>query len=297
MKFHLEGIIPALLTPFTKNGDRVDYERACALADRLADQGVHGIFPCGTTGEGPLMSLDERKKLLEELVKAVGRRLKVVAHTGTFDTASAIVLTRHARDTGAFAAGVVAPGFYTHDDAALYGHYKAIAKAVPDFPILLYNIPGCVKNTLSPALVLRLFSDFRNIVGLKDSGGSIVALNQVLAGVKKEVSIINGHDEYTYQAYLVGAKGSVSSTANVVPELFLAIFNGVKKGDLRKALEAQVKLSRVCAVMQYGRSSAYYKEALRLRGFDAGFVRPPLQELSAAQKKQIAAGLKAGGVL
>ena len=297
MKFSLQGVIPALLTPFTRNGKHVDYDKACALADRLAGQKAHGIFPCGTTGEGPLMTVEERKKLVEELVKAVAKQLKVIAHTGAFDTATTVELTRHARDVGACAAGVVAPGFYTHDDAALYAHYRAVAKAVPSFPILLYNIPGCVKNVLKSNLVLRLFEEFENIVGVKDSGGDITALNRILAGAPQHVSVINGVDEYTYQAYLAGAKGSVSSTANVAPELFLAIFDNVKKGDLKRAWLAQTRLSEVCGVMQYGRSAAYYKEALRLRGFDAGYVRPPLLELPAGQKKRLVIGMKSAGLI
>src|SRR3990167_1986906 len=96
MKFRLEGLVPALLTPFTKGGAQVDYDRACALACRLADQGVAAVFPCGTTGEGFLMTLDERKKLIAEVVQAVRGRIKVIVHSGCFDTASTIELTRHA---------------------------------------------------------------------------------------------------------------------------------------------------------------------------------------------------------
>ena len=155
----LEGVYPALLTPFTKGGTKVAYERACGLAERLAKQGVHGLFVCGTTGEGPLMTLDERKQTLQEVVNAVGKKVKVIAHTGCFDTASAIELTRHAQKIGAAAAGVVTPGFYTFDDTCIYNHFKSVADSVKGFPVLLYNIPGCVKNVIKPALVHRLAHD------------------------------------------------------------------------------------------------------------------------------------------
>lgn len=284
MKFHLEGVIPALLTPFTKNGEKVDYEKACALADRLARQGVHGIFPCGTTGEGMLMTLDERKQLIAELVAAVGKKIKVIAHTGCFDTASTIELTRHAMQCGAAAAGVVAPGFYGYDDAALARHYTLVTAAVKGFPVLLYNIPGCAKNTLTPELILSLAAKIENIAGMKDSGGSMAALTRILAGMPKGFNVINGVDEYTYQALLAGANGSVSSTANVVPELFLTIFNNVRKNDLKKAWVGQTKLAAACTLFQYGKMVAYYKEGLRLRGFDAGYVRAPQRELTAAER-------------
>jgi dihydrodipicolinate synthase/N-acetylneuraminate lyase len=297
MKFHIEGVIPALLTPLAKNGACVDYDKACALANRLADQGVHGIFPCGTTGEGLLLSLAERKKLIEELVGAVGKRLKVIAHTGCLDTASTIELTRHAREAGAAAAGVVAPGFYSYDSRALIRHYKAVARGAAGFPILLYNIPGCAKNPLPPPLVFQLATECDNIVGIKDSSGDMAALTRILGRALKGFNVINGVDEYSFQALVAGANGSVSSTANVVPELFLGIFNNVRQGNLKKAWETQVKLSEACRLFQYGRMVAYYKEGLRLRGFDAGAVRPPQRELTAAERKAFAKCLAAAHIL
>jgi dihydrodipicolinate synthase/N-acetylneuraminate lyase len=292
MQFYLEGVIPALLTPFTEGGKSVDYDKARALATRLADQGVYGIFPCGTTGEGILMTVEERKKLLEALVDEVGKRIKVVAHTGAFDTASTIELTRHAMETGAAAAGVVTPGFFTLDRASLKAHYKAVAAAVPGFPVLLYNIPGCAKNVLAPDLTVELANECDNVVGMKDSGGSIQALASVLAHAPKGFNVINGVDEYTYQALLSGANGSVSSTANVVPELFLDIFHNVRNGKLRDAWTSQVKLSTACGLFHYGAMVAYYKEGLRLRGFDAGYVRSPQRELTQAEKTAFAKAIE-----
>jgi len=226
-------------------------------------------------------------------VAAMGKRIKVIAHTGAFDTATTIELTQHAREAGAFGAGVVTPGFYTLDDDALFAHFEAVAKAVKGFPILMYNIPGCAKNTLSPKLILKLATEVENIVGLKDSTGDMAALNQVLAGAPGGFHVINGVDEYTFQALIAGAKGLVSSTANVVPELFLAIFNNVKRGNLKKAWQTQIELGRLCRLFQAGRMAAYYKEGLRLRGFDPGYVRPPLRELTAREKKTLAKGLEA----
>lgn len=297
MRFHLEGVIPAIVTPFTKNGERVDYDRACALADRLAGQGVHAVFACGTTGEGPLMTTAERKKMVEELVAAVRKRIRVIAHTGCFDTATTVELTRHAMETGAAAAGLVTPGFYAHDHAALAAHFKTVAAAAKGFPILLYNIPGCARNALTPDLVTELAHGVDNIVGLKDSGGSIQVLSEVVARAPKGFNVINGVDEYTFQALITGANGSVSSTANVVPELFLAIFNHVRKGNLKQAWESQTTLSRACRLFQYGRMVAFYKEGLRLRGFDPGYVRPPQRELTAAEKRDLAKGLRNLGLI
>jgi len=297
MKFNVGGVFPAILTPFTKGGKAVDYDLAKALAARLAGQGVHGLFVCGTTGEGPLMTLEERKRTLEAVVQEVGKRVHVIAHTGCFDTASTIELTRHARDIGAKAAGIVAPGFFGYDDAALLAHYRMIASAVKGFPILLYNIPGCAKNELSPAVVLELARTVDNIVGMKDSSGSLPNLNRVLADKPNDFVVINGVDEYAMQAQVAGAAGFVASTANVVPEVFLSIYNSVKKGDLKKAWASQKVLGRACAAFCYGKMVARYKEGLRLRGFDAGYVRPPQRELTKQEKTALAKALEAAGLI
>ena len=295
MKFELEGIFPAMLTPFTKNGARVDYDKACALATRLAKKGVHGLFVAGTTGEGPLMTVPERKELLEEVVGAVGKRIRVLAHTGAFDTDTAIELTQHAAEVGAAAAGVVTPGFYTYDDASLKQHFKAVARSVKGFPVMLYNIPGCAKNLLSLPVILEL-AKIDNVVGLKDSTGVMQDQSLLRSEAPPDFVIINGCDEFSYQAYLSGMNGTVSSTANVVPELFLSIYKNVKKGNLKKAWSEQVKLGKACKLFQYGRMVAYYKEGLRMRGFDPGFVRPPQRELTAEELKAFRRNFKATGL-
>lgn len=297
MKFQLKGVIPAMLTPFTKGGARVDYDRAIGLAERLAGQGVAGIFPCGTTGEGMLMTLDERKELVARLVQSVGKRIKVISHTGCLDTASTIELTRHARDVGAAAVGIVAPGFYTLDAESIMQHYRAVAKAAPGFPILLYNLPSCAKNELGPELIGDLASTIDEVVGVKDSGGNMVNAIRMMDRVPKGFIFINGADEYTYQAILTGAQGTVSSTSNTVPEVFLSIYEAVQKGDHAKALQRQFKLNRLCTIFGAGKYVAMYKEGLRLRGFDPGYVRSPQRELTAAEKKKLAQGLEKEGII
>ncbi len=292
MDLKLEGIISAILTPFTKNGVKVDYEKACALAIRLADQGVHGIFVCGTTGEGFLMTVEERMRLLEELIGAVGKRINVIAQTGHFDTGTSIKLTRHAQKAGAVAAAVIAPGFYTYDNTALKLHYKMIANAIKGFPIMLYNLPSCAKNLLTPALIFELSTKYNNIMGIKDSSRDMALLSRVLGDAPDEYIIINGVDEYTYQAYLTGAHGSVSSTANVFPELFLNIYTNVKKSNFEEAWETQKIINHVCELFNYGKMVAFYKEGLRLRGFDPGYVRPPQRELIPAERQRLAKRLE-----
>jgi len=297
MAFKLGGIIPAMLTPFKRGGAVVDYDCAGALAIHLAKKGVDGLFVAGTTGEGLLMRLDERKKLLEVVVDAVGDKLDVVAQTGCLDTPGTIELTRHAAEAGAVAAGVVTPGFYGYDEAALYAHFKKVAGSVPGFPIMLYDIPGTAKNLVGPSLIVKLANGVKNIVGVKDSGGRMQKLNELLAQAPKGFIVINGVDEYTFQARLAGAHGSVASTANVVPELFKAVYKYTDAGQLDQAWNAQKKLGNACALFKYGAMVSIFKEALRLRGFDAGYVRAPQRELTKAERRELEKGMKEAGLI
>jgi dihydrodipicolinate synthase/N-acetylneuraminate lyase len=293
MKFKLEGILPAILTPFKKGGTEIDFDKAAAWAETLAKKRVHGIFMAGSSGEGLLMSAEDRKQLACVLMDAVGHKIKVVVQSGCLDVPQTIDLTRHALEIGAHAVAVYAPGFYRYDDESLYGHFAHVAKAVPEMPMMLYNIPRYTGNSMSPKLIFRLAHDFDSIVGMKDSSGDIGHLTRVIAGAPKGFVVINGADDFSYQAYLTGAAGSVALTANVTPELFLSIYADVKKGKLDRALTTQNRLNVVCDSLGGGAMISMYKEAVRLLGHETGFVRPPQRELIAAEKRDLRGKLKA----
>jgi len=292
MRFKMGGIYPAILTPFTKNGKQVDYDKACAYAHYLADKGVHGIFVGGTSGEALLMSMDERKRLTEELVGAVGKRIEVVVQSGTIDTYSTIELTEHSMASGAKAVGIYTPSIYRLDGSANYNHFKMIAEASPKSPILLYNIPSVTNNNLSPDLIMQLANDFDNVVGMKDSSGNMGHVARVVAKTPKSFIVINGADDFTYQAYMTGCQGSVAITANVAPEIFLKIYKEQKAGNFKAALKASEHLTRVIDGIGGGSPLSVYKEAVRLRGADAGYVRPPQREATKDEKKKVKTALK-----
>lgn len=297
MKKKLEGVIPAMITPFTKNGKKVDYDKVCGVANFLADQGIQGLFVGGTTGFGLLMSVEDRKRTLEEVIGAVGDRILIVAQTGALDTHTAIELTQHAQEAGADAAGVMVPGVYPLDSASLRTHYETIAKAVAPFPILLYNIPAFTTNALSPRLILELTNTAPNIVGLKDSSGNMSAFSHIAAHMPKGFILFNGADACTYLSYVAGGHGSVSGAANIAPELFLAIRKHFQQGNTKKALESQRKLGELVALIAIGPAFPIYFEAMRLRGCDTGHVRPPVRNLTAKEKKNLALGLERLGMV
>lgn len=297
MKVSLPGVMPAIVTPFTRGGGNVDYDKAANVAAHLKKRGVQGIYVAGTTGEGLLMSVDERKRLLDVLLDAVGKSINVVPHVGCLDTGSTIELARHAYESGAPAAAVIVPGFYGYDDVSIKRHFTTVAKAVPKLPILLYDLPSCAKNVLTPENALELANSVENIVGIKESNRDMAGFSRLAAGAPKNFNLINGADEYSFQAYVTGGTGSVSSTANVVPDLFLGIYKNIKAGNLRKAWTFQTKLQTACGLFHYGKMVAYYKEGLKLQGVDAGYVRPPQRELTASEKKKFQKAMETSGLL
>jgi len=296
MSTKLHGIISAMVTPFTRGGEFVDFDKIGPIAAHLVKQGAGGLFVCGTTGEGMLLSSDERKEVLEEVIATVGKKTAVVAHTGALDTATSIELTLHAAEAGAQCAAVVAPGYYAYDDASLKTFYRDVAKAADGFPILLYNIPGCARNALSAELVLEL-AEIDNIVGMKDSSGSMIYLTRIIGNAPRSFQVINGADEYGFQAFVSGTDAAVSGTSNVVVDIYNKVYQNVKKGNLKKAWAEQVKLEQACRIFEYGRMISIFKEGMRLKGVDAGFVRPPQRELSAAEKRNLAKAMESAGLL
>ncbi len=290
---NIRGIICANLTPFTKGGKEIDHPKLHKLIQFLQEKGVHGLFVGGTTGEGLVMSIEERKELLESVLKCVNKKVMVIAHTGTFDLRSTIDLTAHAVEKGAYGVGIVAPGYYYYDDEALYKYYSAIASEFPNCPILLYNIPSCARNFLSNALIIKLAQKHKNIVGIKDSTGNMVNLSELLIRKPTAFTVINGVDEYGYQAFLSGVQAAVSGTANVAPEIYLGVYENAMKRKLPEAWIYQSQLTKLCEVLQYGRNLAIFKQALKLRGVDAGYVRPPHRELTRQEIQTLEKTMKA----
>ncbi|HOV33595.1 MAG TPA: dihydrodipicolinate synthase family protein [Candidatus Hydrogenedens sp.] len=289
---NIRGIICANLTPFTRGGKEIDHSKLADLIKFLVDKGVHGLFVGGTTGEGMVMYDGERKELLESVIKIANKKVMVIAQTGTFNLRSTLDLTSHAKEKGACAAGIVAPGYYYYDEEALFRYYSTIASEFPNFPILLYNIPGCARNFLSNALIIKLAQKHKNIVGIKDSTGNMINLSELLLQKPTSFVVINGVDEYGYQAFLAGVQGAVSGTSNVAPEIYLGVYDNVMKRKLPEAWIYQTQLTRLCQILQYGKNMGIFKQALKLRGIDVGFVRPPHREPTKQEILQLEKTLK-----
>jgi 4-hydroxy-tetrahydrodipicolinate synthase len=250
------------------------------LADFLLARGVDVLFPCGTTGEGMLLDLTERRRLAETVVEHAAGRAPVMIHTGCITTADTIALTRHAKSCGATAASVITPYFHALDDDSLFEHFRAVAASVPDFPIFLYAFPANARNNISPDLVKRLRAAAPNIVGMNSSNSDMLRFQEYLKAGGEKFIVLCGVDGLMLPALAVGAKGQVSGNANVFPELFADLRRAFFAGDMETARAKQRTINEVRGVLKDGLHPAYFKAALEMRGVHCGRVRPPMRALS-----------------
>jgi 4-hydroxy-tetrahydrodipicolinate synthase len=271
--FKPSGILPALVTPFTKDGREVDEGQLRKLVNSCIEQGVSGLVPCGTTGEFVNLSVDERRLVIDVVVDEVDGRVAVVAGTGASGTDQALQMTRYAKDSGVDAALVVTPFYLKPTDRGIYEHFYTIASGV-DLPVILYNIPQCTGVWLTWQMVEDL-ADVPNIVGLKDSSGELKYMLAVLEKARDKINVMCGYDEVVLSALAAGASGAILASANVIPDRWVEIYDLIQKCDLEKARELQFGIQKIARIIaKSGVVGA--KEALNMMGLRVGPVRMPL---------------------
>jgi 4-hydroxy-tetrahydrodipicolinate synthase len=269
-----EGILPALVTPFAgKNQESVDETRMRRLVNHCIDLGVHGVVPCGTTGEFVNMTVEERKRVIDIVVDEVNSRVPVVAGTGASGTQQAIEMTQYAKDAGADAALIVSPYYLKPTNRGIYEHYSTIASKV-DFPLILYNIPQCTGLPI-PWQMVEDLAQIPNIVGIKDSSGQLSFILTMLEKVRDKVNVMCGHDEVVVAALAAGASGAILASANFIPDVWVEMYNSVQRGDLQKARELQYKVQKIARIT-VASGAVGTKEALNMMGIEVGSVRSPL---------------------
>ena len=282
-----EGILPALVTPFTDDGKNVDEERLRALVNHCLEQGVHGVVPCGTTGEFTNMATEEKKLAIKIVVDEVNGRVPVVAGTGASGTDQALEMTQYAKDVGATAALIVTPFYMKPADRGIYEHYSTIANEV-DLPIILYNIPQCTGLPL-PWQMVEDLAQIPNIVGVKDSSGQLSFILAVLEKVRDKINVMCGHDEVVLAGLAAGCSGAILASANVIPDIWVKMYNHVKKGELQQARELQYKVQKIARII-VGSGAVGTKEALKMMKIKVGPVRRPLSvggELTYESKEEL----------
>ena len=288
----LRGVICALLTPLEADGS-LDKTSLRRLLDFVTEGGVQVVMPGGTTGEGPLLSLDERKELLGVVAEHLGDHVPLIAHVGCMDTAGTLALARHARDLGVGAVSAIAPYYYSFDKASLEQHFSALAEAVPSVDIYTYTFPGNAKNEIPPALMRRLCERSENIKGIKISNSDLLNLrSHVTAGAGRYLSYC-GSDAIMFAALCEGAAGQVSGNANLAPKLTRALYDAYRANDYPQAAAYQRDIDNLRGATSDGLHPAFYKQILRNLGvIKSATVRQPLRQPSHEETKRLEGALE-----
>jgi len=269
-----EGVFPALITPFKGVNEDLDEEAFRNLIDFVIERGVHGVVPCGTTGEFVYMSVEERMRAIEIAVDEVNDRGLVIAGAGASSTKETIKLVKHAENVGADAALVVLPYYLRPADKGAQQHFIEVAEST-ELPILLYNIPQCTGGFLDRRVIEDL-AEIPNIVGLKDSSGYLPYTLELLQTVGDKLSIFCGHDEVVMPALVAGASGVILASANIIPEFWIELYNAIKRGEYEKARSIQMRVQKLARIIaRYGGPLAV-KAALKMLGLKVGRTRRPL---------------------
>jgi len=259
-RFH--GALTALVTPFI-NGE-LDEKGLVDLIEFQIEQGIHGIVPCGTTGESATLSFDEHKRVIELTVKTVDGRIPVVAGTGANNTLEAIELSESAKDSGADAVLSVAPYYNKPNQEGLYLHFKAIAEAV-DIPMILYNVPGRTVIHILPETVARL-AEIPNIIGIKEACGSLEQISDVIRFCPEDFILLSGDDFTSMPTALVGGKGVISVVSNIDPGGMAKMMEAALDGDLQTARAEHYRLFTMMKLMFQSASPGPAKKGVELMG-------------------------------
>ena len=271
--FRPTGVMPALVTPFNKEDESINEENLRNLVNHLIDQGVTGLVPVGTTGEFVNMTFEERLRVIEIVVDETNGRVPVIAGTGETGTKLVIDATKAATDIGADAAIIVTPYYLKPKAKGLYDHYFRIAEKT-DIPLVLYNIPVCTGVEL-PWTVVEDLVDIDNFVAIKDSSGDYKYFSALLEKVSDKISVLIGWDENVLGALAGGAAGCILGSANVIPKVWLDIYDHVKNNRLIEAQTLQKKVQKL-ARMLINSGALGAKECLNLMGVPVGTTRRPI---------------------
>lgn len=282
----LNGIFVPHITPFRRNGD-LDEEALRKCVRFWLEGGVSGLVPCGSNGEAPYLSREERMKVIETVVDEVNGKVAVIAGTGSMSTRETILFTKDAKDLGVDVALVVTPFYFKLSNKEIREHYKTLLEAV-DLPIVLYNVPKFTAFSLDPAVIAQLTAEYENVIGVKDSSGSIGAITETIRLVGDKISVLAGTADVTLPTLMLGGTGAVIAVANVFPKMCSDLYEAFRKGNYEEAgkLQRQIAHLNEVLVKKYNQLSVI-KEAMRMQGLPAGYPRMPALPLGEQERKEI----------
>ncbi|MBY6036038.1 4-hydroxy-tetrahydrodipicolinate synthase [Fictibacillus nanhaiensis] len=282
------NISTAMVTPFDSKGN-VDFARTTKLVNHLLENGTDSLVVAGTTGESPTLTTEEKVALFKHVVKTVNGRVPVIAGTGSNNTKASVDLSKKAEEVGVDAIMIVAPYYNKPSQEGIIAHYKAIAQAV-SLPIMAYNIPGRSVISFSVDTVIRL-AEIPNVVALKDAGGNLDMMSEVIEKTPEDFLLYSGDDGLTLPSLAVGSAGIVSVASHVIGNQMQSMIKAFYEGENKEAARIHRKLLPVMNELFKAPSPAPVKTALQLKGLDVGGVRLPLLPLNEAERNSLSVRL------
>ena len=272
------GVYPAMTTPFHADGS-IDFETLRTDARRLADAGVDGLVPVGSTGESATLSHDEHIEVVEAVVDAVGDDVPIIAGSGSNNTAEALSLSERAADAGADGLLLISPYYNKPEPAGMVEHYRTVADEV-DLPQVVYNVPGRTGRNITPDTAVELAAH-PNILGYKAASGDLNQVSEVVERTRDEdFSVLAGDDGLILPTLAVGGTGTISVVANVEPERTVDLVHSALDGDFEHARERHHELGPLMRALFWETNPIPVNEAMAIRGYGPGTVRSPLTRLS-----------------
>ena len=277
------GIMPALISPVNEDGS-IREKSLRRLVHDLSETGVTGFYLCGATGEGIAMAPERRMELVEIVKDEAPEGMKLINHIGAGDLATVCRLARHSRDIGLDAVSSVPPFFFNYDERGILDYYRAMSEASEGLPLLVYACP--LSGTPMPVGTIEKMLDLPGFIGMKYTNPNYYLMTRYKKLDGGNINIINGPDETCTLGLLMGADAAIGSTYNVMPRLFVNIFNAVKAGRVDDALKMQMQADELIELMLRYDVISCCKLVLDDRGYDIGETNRPMKRLSSAQKDE-----------
>lgn len=277
-------VATAMVTPFDHKGN-IDFAKTTVLVNYLIENGTDSLVVCGTTGESPTLSKEEKVALFRHVVKIVNKRIPVIVGTGSNNTYASIELTKKAEEAGVDGIMLVGPYYNKPNQEGLYQHFKAIADST-SLPVMLYNIPGRSVVNILPETIIRL-SKVSNIVAVKEASGDLNAMTKIIAGTDKDFFLYSGDDSNTLPVLSIGGAGVVSVASHIIGNEMQQMVWAFLNGDYNRAAKMHGSLLPIMEGLFKAPNPVPVKTALQLKGLDVGPVRLPLIPLTEKERTDL----------
>lgn len=292
---HFTGIYPALVTPMSADGARIDLAGLRALVRFHLSRHVSGFFVTGGSGEGILMTADERRAVLETVMaETAGRDVRIISHVGAHVTAAARELAAHAESVGVHAIAAVPPFYFRTDAQGLRDHYRVIGDGAPHTPLFVYNIPGNTGVEVTASVVADLLA-VPTVRGIKYSSYNLYDLYNITR-LREDLTVLNGFDEVLVAGLTMRAHGGIGSTYNIMPAAFVALYRAYRMGDLPGAQAWQWRINTVIKALLGQPFFATLKAVLTHWGVPCGAPRQPNRAMSAEETARAVQAVLASGI-